>query len=65
MHQLAPQCTAALAESGIQLFEELTLQAEKQGLTEVDDNVRDALGAIGEIRWIHQAGAKLKGRSPG
>lgn len=45
---------------------ELTLLAEKQGLTEVGDNVRSALWAIGEnAGHIKQGLAKLKGKSAG
>lgn len=41
---------------------ELTLQAEKQGLTEVGDNVRGALDTIGEnAGHIKQGLARLKG----
>lgn len=45
---------------------ELTLVAEKQGLAEVGDNVRDALWSIGEnAGHIKQGLAKLKGKSVG
>jgi hypothetical protein len=45
---------------------ELTLLAEKQGLTEVSDNVRGALWAIGEnAGHIKQGLARLKGKSAG
>jgi hypothetical protein len=41
---------------------EITLQAEKQGLTEVGDNVRGALATIGEnAGHIKQGLARLKG----
>lgn len=41
---------------------ELTLQAEKQGLTEAGDNVRGALDTIGEnAGHIKQGLARLKG----
>ncbi|MDI3356537.1 hypothetical protein MO767_19620 [Pseudomonas sp. UYIF39] len=41
---------------------ELTLQAEKQGLTEVGENVRGALDTIGEnAGHIKQGLARLKG----
>ena len=41
---------------------ELTLQAEKQGLTGVGDNVRGALDTIGEnAGYIKQGLARLKG----
>ena len=42
---------------------ELTLHAEKQGMSEVGDNVRGALWAIGEnAGHIKQGLAKLKGK---
>lgn len=42
---------------------ELTLQVEQQGFTEVGDNVRGALWAIGEnAGYIKQGLAKLKGK---
>lgn len=45
---------------------ELTLQAEQQGLTEVGDNIRCALWAIGEnAGHIKQDLARLKGKSTG
>lgn len=45
---------------------ELTLQAEKQGLSEVSDNVRGALYLIGEnAGYIKQGLAKLKGKNDG
>ncbi|MBV4475247.1 hypothetical protein [Pseudomonas botevensis] len=45
---------------------ELTLHAEKQGLTEVGDNVRSALWAIGEnAGHIRQGLARLKSNSKG
>ncbi|MCU0092194.1 hypothetical protein N8H72_19635 [Pseudomonas koreensis] len=45
---------------------ELTLQAEKQGLTEVGGNVRSALWAIGEnAGHIRQGLARLKGKNKG
>lgn len=41
---------------------ELTLDAEKRGISEVGDNVRGALGAIGEnAGHIKQGLARLKG----
>lgn len=43
---------------------ELTLQAEKQGLAEVGDNIRASLWAIGEnAGHIKQGLAKLKRKS--
>jgi len=43
---------------------ELTLHAEKQGLSDVGDNVRGALWAIGEnAGHIKQGLARLKGKS--
>ena len=43
---------------------ELTLHAEKQGLTEVGDNVRGALWAIDEnAGYIKQDLAKLRSRN--
>jgi hypothetical protein len=43
---------------------ELTLHAEKQGLTEVGENARGALWAIGEnAGHIKQGLARLKGRN--
>lgn len=45
---------------------ELVLQSEKQGLSEVGDNVRGALFVIGEnAGYIKQGLAKLKGSSSG
>ncbi|WP_323162023.1 hypothetical protein [Pseudomonas fluorescens] len=45
---------------------ELTIHAEKQGLTDVGDNVRRALWAIGEnAGHIKQGLARLKGKSMG
>ena len=45
---------------------ELTLNAEEQGLTQVGENVRGALWAIGEnAGYIKQGLAKLKGRNAG
>lgn len=45
---------------------ELTLQAEKQGLADVRDNVRGALWTIREnAGHIKQGLAKLKGKSAG
>jgi hypothetical protein len=45
---------------------ELTLHAEQQGFTEVGDNVRGALWAIGEnAGHIKQGLARLKGKSAG
>lgn len=45
---------------------ELTLLAEKQGLTDVGENVRGALWGIGEnAGHIKQGLAKLKGKSEG
>lgn len=45
---------------------ELTIQAEKQGLTEVGENIRGALWTIGEnAGHIKQGIAKLKGRTSG
>lgn len=45
---------------------ELTIQAEKQGLTEVGENIRGALWRIGEnAGHIKQGLAKLKGRTSG
>lgn len=44
---------------------ELALQSEKQGLSEVGDNVRGALFVIGEnAGHIKQGLAKLKGQEP-
>lgn len=44
---------------------ELTLLAEKQGMTEIGDNVRGALWAIGEnAGHIKQGLAKLKKQCP-
>lgn len=44
---------------------ELTLQAEKQGKSEVGENVRGALWAIGEnAGYIKQGLARLKGKEP-
>jgi hypothetical protein len=43
---------------------ELTLQAEKQGLDEVGENVRGALSMIGEnAGYIKQGFAKLRGKN--
>jgi hypothetical protein len=45
---------------------ELTLHAEQQGFTEVGDNVRGALWAIGEnAGHIKQGLARLRGKSSG
>ena len=45
---------------------ELALQSEKQGLSEVGNNVRGALFVIGEnAGYIKQGLAKLKGSSSG
>lgn len=52
-----------LAESDIQLFEELTLQSENQGLADVGDNASDALGAIGKYAGYIKQGAKFKSKS--
>jgi hypothetical protein len=43
---------------------ELTLQAEKQGLTEVGENIRVSLWAIGEnAGFIKQGLAKVRSRN--
>jgi hypothetical protein len=45
---------------------ELTLHTDKQGLSEIGDNVRGALWAIGEnAGHIKQGLAKLKGKNAG
>lgn len=45
---------------------ELTIHAEKLGSTDVGDNVRRALWAIGEnAGYIKQVLARLKGKSEG